>query len=149
MRIVRQLTQWELTGGERFLKTMKSMYPYHDGFVIIYDIKDRSTFKGVELILKGVREHGQEGAPVLLVGNKSDCAEERTVSFEEGRVSPLLTQAFAEQHGVSFLECSAKEDLNVAGIFESIAGEVIEQAVDGETIGTAMRRKLSLAKKEK
>jgi len=38
---------------------------------------------------------------VMLIGNKSDLASKRAVSFEEG-------QKFADENGLIFLETSAK-----------------------------------------
>jgi Ras-related protein Rab-2A len=53
---------------------------------------------------------------VMLIGNKSDLASKRAVSFEEG-------QQFAQQHGLIFLETSAKtagERLEGRGLFFSL-----------------------------
>lgn len=42
----------------------------------------------------------------MLIGNKSDLENKRAVSKEEG-------EAFAKQHGITFLETSAKTAENV------------------------------------
>lgn len=51
---------------------------------------------------------------MVLVGNKSDLADQREVSEEEGR-------AFADAHRMLFFESSAKTAANVADVFESVA----------------------------
>ena len=43
---------------------------------------------------------------IILVGNKSDLEHRRAVTFEEG-------SAFAKEHGLIFLETSAKTAANV------------------------------------
>jgi len=42
----------------------------------------------------------------MLVGNKSDLEKLRAVSYEEG-------EKFAKEHGMTFMECSAKSSTNV------------------------------------
>lgn len=54
---------------------------------------------------------------MVLVGNKTDLAEAREVDAEEAR-------AFAEQHGMLFVEASAKTAANVAQIFEGVAARL-------------------------
>ncbi|KIZ06200.1 hypothetical protein MNEG_1751 [Monoraphidium neglectum] len=51
---------------------------------------------------------------MVLVGNKSDLAEQREVSEEDGR-------AFAEAHRMLFFESSAKTAANVADVFDALA----------------------------
>ncbi len=51
---------------------------------------------------------------MALVGNKSDLADRREVSEEEGR-------ALADGQGMLFFETSAKTAANVADVFEGVA----------------------------
>lgn len=57
---------------------------------------------------------------VLLVGNKTD-RDDREVPCPIG-------EEFAKQHGMYFLETSAKQSDNVERLFYEIAAELIEQA---------------------
>lgn len=52
-----------------------------------------------------------------LVGNKIDLAQERQVSTSEG-------QALATEWGCAFVECSAKQNSNVAQIFTACLTEI-------------------------
>ena len=47
-----------------------------------------------------------------MVGNKSDFAEERKVSFEEAK-------EYVVEHDLSCIEISAKEGININELFES------------------------------
>ena len=49
---------------------------------------------------------------IMLIGNKSDLESRREVKKEEG-------EAFAREHGMIFLECSAKTAQNVEEVIES------------------------------
>lgn len=55
--------------------------------------------------------------PVVLVGNKTDLHQERSVSYEEGK-------KLAESWRATFLETSAKQNESVADIFHSIVLQV-------------------------
>ena len=60
----------------------------------------------------------------MLVGNKSDLETKREVSTEEG-------QAFADKHGLFFLETSAKTAMNVESAFLETARKIHEGAEKG------------------
>jgi 50S ribosomal subunit-associated GTPase HflX len=62
----------------------------------------------------------------IIVGNKVDCKEnERQVSFAEG-------SALAKKYGVEFVECSAKDNYNIAEIFTAIGKPIKEKLIEGE-----------------
>ena len=61
----------------------------------------------------------------VLVGNKSDLTEKREVSTEEG-------QELAKFYGISFLETSAKETVNIGESFLTMSKTVIEKLSKGE-----------------
>jgi Ras-related protein Rab-8A len=58
----------------------------------------------------------------ILVGNKCDMLDEKVVSTEEG-------QKLAKEFGISFWECSAKNDINVSECFIGIAKAVKDRLV--------------------
>jgi len=53
----------------------------------------------------------------ILIGNKCDWEEKRQVSTEQG-------QALADELGISFMEVSAKSNINVEKAFYSLAGDI-------------------------
>lgn len=62
---------------------------------------------------------------IMLVGNKSDLIHSREVTFEEGA-------AFAESHGLIFLETSAKTAANVEAAFIETAQHVHDMIRAGD-----------------
>lgn len=59
----------------------------------------------------------------IIVGNKVDCKEsERQVTTAEGN-------ALAKKYGVSFIECSAKDNQNISEIFTTIGQPIKEKLV--------------------
>jgi GTPase KRas len=90
-----------------------NFYTNTDGFIIMYSITDRETFKQVENYYEYITKY-QENCiikyicllNIVLVGNKSDLQDERKVSINEG-------EDLARKLGFGFLEVSTKERINV------------------------------------
>lgn len=66
----------------------------------------RETFNHLASWLEDARQHANENMTIMLVGNKSDLAQRRAVSVEEG-------EQFAKENGLLFLEASARTAKNV------------------------------------
>lgn len=66
----------------------------------------RETFDHVEMWLKDAVEVTPANLTTVLIGNKCDLSDRRTVSYEEG-------ESFAKTHGLIFMESSAKTAHNV------------------------------------
>ena len=67
----------------------------------------------MEKWLTELREHGSENMCTMLIGNKSDLANDRQVQSEEA-------EAYAEKEQMALLETSALDSSNVATAFECI-----------------------------
>lgn len=105
-----------------------SYYRGAHGIIVVYDITDAETFVNVKQWLGEIEKHGTEGVRTLLVGNKSDLEDKRAVSYEEAK-------AFADEHGMPFLETSAKDDEGVGEAFIQMARQIKEQHATQEDDG--------------
>ena len=56
--------------------------------------------------MKQIETHAAKGVAKVLVGNKCDMEDDRSVTKEQG-------QALADEFGVPFFETSAKTGLNI------------------------------------
>lgn len=61
---------------------------------------------------------------IMLIGNKCDLDSRREVKKEEG-------EAFAREHGLIFMETSAKTAANVEEAFINTAREIYEKIQEG------------------
>lgn len=68
--------------------------------------------------MRNIEENASESVCKILLGNKSDCLDEKIIDSDMG-------QALANEYGVKFLETSAKSDVNVSEAFLGITREVI------------------------
>lgn len=98
--------------------TMSLKMPQVKIALVCYAINDAETFETAKQIVNDITQkiNPERGTPlkVILVGTKSDLKKER-------QVRKLDTDAFANDKGISHIECSAKDDTNVMGIFEKAA----------------------------
>ena len=84
------------------------------GFVLMYSIIDKESFKEVKTLRKKIEQiKGTKTIPMILVGNKSDMGTDRVVTKEEG-------QALSEEFKCPFFETSAKNGINCTEAFHGI-----------------------------
>ena len=91
---------------------------------MVYDITKRSSFEHLQTWLEEVHRQGQKNMTIVMVGNKSDLGEKRTVSREEA-------EKFAKENGLSYVETSAKTAENVDYVFTKSAESIYENVKAG------------------
>mmetsp|Transcript_13959 Transcript_13959/g.55309 ORF Transcript_13959/g.55309 Transcript_13959/m.55309 type:complete len:175 (-) Transcript_13959:45-569(-) len=119
-----KLQIWDTAGQESFRSITRSYYRGAAGALLVYDITRRETFEHLSSWLEDARQHANPNMTIMLIGNKSDVAHKRQVSREEG-------EEFAREHGLVFLETSAKTSDNVEEAFINTASVICEKIDDG------------------
>lgn len=61
----------------------------------MYDVTERESYENVKQWMHEIDRFASEGVHKLLVGNKSDLADERAVPYEEARVRIIHTNTSA------------------------------------------------------
>ncbi|CUG91819.1 rab2a GTP-binding protein, putative [Bodo saltans] len=102
--------------------------------LLVYDVSRRETFDHLQSWLEDCSENSNMNLTILLIGNKSDLVDKREVSEAEG-------QAFAEKHGLMFLETSAKTSHNVEEAFLKTGRAIYEKIRSGELDANVMTGK--------
>ncbi|KAI3963080.1 hypothetical protein C5167_013420 [Papaver somniferum] len=108
---------WDTAGQERYRAITSAYYRGALGAILVYDTTKPTTFENVTRWLKELREHADSNIVIMLIGNKTDLKHLRAVATEDA-------QSFAEKEGLSFIETSALEAINVEKAFQNILGEV-------------------------
>ena len=109
-----RLQLWDTAGQERFRSLIPSYVRDSSVAVIVYDITNRATFLNVSSWIDYVRTERDSNVLIMIVGNKTDNAEERQVSTEEG-------EEMAKKEKVIFIETSAKLGHNIKALFKKLA----------------------------
>lgn len=124
-----KLQLWDTAGQERFRSITKSYYRNSVGVLLVYDICNHASFEHIPLWMMEAQRHIEPHRPVFgLVGCKLDLVTaggHREVTYEEG-------QAFAKQHGLYFVETSARTGRNVEEAFRAVSQEVYSRMQSGE-----------------
>ncbi|KAG9144247.1 hypothetical protein Leryth_023041 [Lithospermum erythrorhizon] len=108
---------WDTAGQERYRAITSAYYRGAVGALLVYDITKRPTFENVERWLSELRNHADSNIVIMLAGNKADLNHLRGVQDHEAK-------SLAEKEGLSFLETSALEALNVEKAFQTILKDI-------------------------
>ena len=130
-----RLQLWDTAGQERFKSLIPSYVKDSSVAVICYDITNADTFKSVKTWVENARSMRGEEVILFIAGNKSDLAEQRAVSDEEG-------ENLASELGASFFETSAKSGDNVKTLFDDLAKKLIGN--DGRDADDIQKKGLKL-----
>ncbi|PSS02913.1 Ras-related protein like [Actinidia chinensis var. chinensis] len=108
---------WDTAGQERYRAITSAYYRGALGALLVYDVTKPTTFENVSRWLKELRDHADSNIVIMLIGNKTDLKHLRAVATEDA-------QGFAETEGLSFIETSALEAINVEKAFQMILSEI-------------------------
>lgn len=122
-----KLQIWDTAGQESFRSVTRSYYRGACGALLVYDVTRRETFMHISKWVSEARANGNSNMILMLIGNKIDLENRRTVSYEEGA-------EYARREGMIFMETSAKTADNVEESFvktaESIYGLIKSGVID-------------------
>ena len=109
---------WDTAGQERLRSIPKRYYSKGDGFLLLFDVTNKSTFDDVSGWIKDIREargtnningvndKKSSNEVLFLIGNKIDETKKRVISKNEAK-------QLADSFGVSYFEVSCKDGVNV------------------------------------
>lgn len=104
---------WDTAGLERYRAITSAYYRGAVGALLVYDISKHLTYESADRWLKELFDHADPHIVVMLVGNKRDLENLRTVPTDEGK-------DFAEKRGLMFMETSALDSTNVEDAFNKV-----------------------------
>ncbi|XP_050821619.1 LOW QUALITY PROTEIN: ras-related protein Rab-6B [Gopherus flavomarginatus] len=109
-----RLQLWDTAGQERFRSLIPSYIRDSTVAVVVYDITNLNSFQQTSKWIDDVRTERGGDVIIMLVGNKTDLADKRQITIEEG-------EQRAKELSVMFIETSAKTGYNVKQLFRRVA----------------------------
>jgi Ras-related protein Rab-2A len=115
-----RLQIWDTAGQEAFKSIISSYFRGAVGGLLVFDITKRDSFEAIRGWMNMVKEKSHTPITLLLVGNKYDLQESRTVTKEEA-------QEFAQKNNMVYIETSTKTGHNVNEVFTKLTSSIIEK----------------------
>ncbi|XP_032879073.1 ras-related protein Rab-6A isoform X3 [Amblyraja radiata] len=109
-----RLQLWDTAGQERFRSLIPSYIRDSAAAVVVYDITNVNSFQQTTKWIDDVRTERGSDVIIMLVGNKTDLADKRQITTEEG-------EQRAKDLNVLFIDTSAKIGYNVKQLFRRVA----------------------------
>jgi small GTP-binding protein len=129
-----KLQLWDTAGPERFRTITAAYYRGAHGIFIMFDVTDRYQFEDLGMWLENATRHAHEHCPRIIVGCKNDLRSSSSSSSRGApgpRVVPYAeAEEFARSHGLTYLECSAKEGQSVEQAVHVLASSAQEFAIE-------------------
>ncbi|XP_050738194.1 ras-related protein Rab-10-like [Eriocheir sinensis] len=115
-----KLQIWDTAGQERFHTITTSYYRGAMGIMLVYDITNAKSFDNIAKWLRNIDEHANEDVEKMILGNKCDMEDKRVILKDKG-------EAIAREHGIRFLETSAKANINIEQAFLELAEAILNK----------------------
>ncbi|XP_044010073.1 ras-related protein Rab-8-like [Aphidius gifuensis] len=109
-----KLQIWDTAGQERYGSITHAYYRGAHGVMLVYDATDEKSYEQIKYWLSAVEENAPANIKKILIGNKCDLEDQKTVSKEEG-------EKLASKHNIEFLETSAVLNVNIEEAFSTLA----------------------------
>jgi Ras-related protein Rab-2A len=129
-----KLSLWDTAGQETYKSITRSYFRGASGALLVFDLSRRSSFDSVTAWLNDLRQIAEEGIVVILVGNKSDLADQ-TTNIEGGKrraVTKEEAEDWCRREGVvRYVETSAKSGEGVERAFLEVAERIYQNIEAG------------------
>lgn len=121
---------WDTAGQERFQSLGVAFYRGADGCILVFDTTSANSFASLdgwrdEFLIQSSPKN-PETFPFVVLGNKLDLKENRTVSSKRAQ------KWCQTKNNIPYYETSAKEAFNVEQAFETIAKNALAQESETE-----------------
>jgi len=114
-----KLEIWDTAGQERYRSLAPMYYRGARAAIVVYDITKKNTLVGAKNWIAELQSK-KSGCIIILVGNKFDLNEIRTIDHDE-------VNEYARTYNLIHVEASAKTGYNVEEIFNIIGKKIIAQ----------------------
>lgn len=124
---------WDLGGQAYFKRFRKAYYVGTQAAFIVFDVCERETFSNIKIWYEELKEFlGNKKIPIIIVGNKIDLSDQRSVQYKEGiALVDELTRENTDGY-ISYIETSALTGENIEDSFSLISYHYIIKSKERE-----------------
>jgi Ras-related protein Rab-18 len=116
-----KLTIWDTAGMDKFRTLRGSFYRNALGAILCYSVDNRESFDRLLYWMLEIQTYSNvQQIALMLVATKIDLDASRW------EVQPSEGEQFAKEHGMLFLECSAKTKKGIVEAFDELVNKVCE-----------------------
>jgi len=91
--------------------------------MLVYDVTQARSFENINKWLRNIDDHASDDVVKMLIGNKCDMDDKRCITRARG-------EALAREHGIPFLETSAKNNINIEKAFFEMTRLILKKTPD-------------------
>ena len=128
-----KLQIWDTAGQERFHSITKNIYRNANGVLFVYDITNQESFNNIKNWIKDLDNIKSDDIKSIIIGNKIDLEDKRIINKSD-------LENLANKYKMSFLEVSAKNNININEAFDLMVNEILKEK-DENTIIKLFSRK--------
>ena len=132
---------WDTAGQEKFNSLVTNYYKGSDVAIFVYSIDTEESFKNIERWYKLLKENNENSINIL-IGNKSDKKDEKTVSYEIAENFAILNNFFLFRE----ISCKSKETCDIEDIheiFDEIGKKIYNESKDNRMTSDSVSYKIS------
>ena len=122
---------WDTVGQEKYKSITKNLIQRVQGIIILFDITNEESFNNLNSWIKIIKEHCGDKMPILIVGNKCDLEEERTVPRE-------VIYDYIKREKRQYIETSCKTGKNIKKVIDNISKKIINSLTDKKNISFSL-----------
>ena len=114
-----RLEIWDTAGQERYHSLAPMYYRGAKGAIVVFDITSAHSFEKAKSWISELKLTANMNVQITLVGNKTDLQHRRQVLSDTAK-------NYAEQEELTYIETSAKNNINIDDIFNETVTNIQE-----------------------
>lgn len=122
---------WDTAGQEDYDRLRPLSYPQADVFLVCFSVVSPASYENVKAKWIPEIRHHCPGAPIILIGTKTDLREDRqTLAKLRSRLAAPVSYAqglalVQQVHALKYLECSARTQRGLKQVFDEAIRAVL------------------------
>ena len=110
---------WDTAGQEKYRAITKNLFLKVQGTLVVYDITNEESFNNLKMWVKSIREECGKQMQMIIIGNKCDLNEERTVDKNK-------VMEYAKEEKLDYIETSSKTGENIHKAITLLCEKVLD-----------------------